>query len=117
MLYGINILGFIYNWRKAFLGLGVMALLGGLALGVRHYYYEWHVEPLEVVTQRANRLSQELDNTKELLRACKSKKRVEVFSAQNHTVFDCYRMQIKEMENEKKELNVSGPLNYDWMYQ
>ena len=117
MIGAFNILGFIYNWRKAFLGLGVLALLWGLALGVRHYYYVWHVEPFETVTQRANKLSKELNSTKELLRACKSKNRVEVFSAKNRTVFDCYKMQIEEMENEKKELNVSDPFNYDWMYR
>ena len=117
MFGAFNVLGFIYNWRKAFLGLGVLALLWGLALGVRHYYYIWHVEPFKIVTKKANRLSRELNSTKELLEECRNKKRVEVFTSTNRTMFDAYRREIEEMESEKRELNSSSSFdNYEWMY-
>ena len=117
MFGGLNVLGFVYNYRKAIMTLFVVGGLWGVGSLGKSYYYSWHIEPLEMATKRVTVLSAELNNTKELLEECRNKKRVEAFSSTNRTVFDAYRRELEEMENEKKELNVSSHFdNYEWMY-
>ena len=116
MIGAFNVLGFIYNWRKAFLGLGVLILLWGLALGVKSYYYKWHVEPLFETKKELKSALKDLNSSQEALRACENSKKVEVFVTENSSVFNNFRETIKEMENE--EINVSSSSdNFDWMYQ
>lgn len=110
MIHGINILGFIYDWRKAFLGLGGLALLWELGLGICYFYDEWHTKPML-------QLKRDLNSSRAELRACENSRVVEVFETENRTVFDSYREKIEEMESEKRELNISDHFDsYEWMY-
>ena len=106
---GFSFLGFVYSSRKYFFALGVGAVLWGLALEVRSYYYEWHTKPLF-------ELRKELNSTKEMLKDCQNSKKVECFVTENRSIFNDYKEEIKEMENE--ELNISSSrFNHEWMYQ
>jgi len=116
MIAGLNILGFVYNSRKYFLGLTVAALLLGAGLKAKNYYHEWHSKPLSDLKKALKVSQEELNATKEELMACQNIKRVECFVTKNRSVFDIYRERIKEIENEELNVSSSGD-DYDWMYQ
>ena len=103
MLGSFNILGLIYNGRKVFLAVGVLAVLQG-------YYHDWHTKPLF-------ELRRDLKRSRELVKACENSKAVEVFATENSSVFNNYRETIKEMEDEEFNISSSSNVNFDWMYR
>lgn len=61
-MFGVfSFLGFVYNSRKYFLALGVLVLLWGFKVQLESYYYEWHVEPVELRDKEILELNSELN--------------------------------------------------------
>ena len=110
MLGSFNILGLIYNGRKVFLAVGVLAVLQG-------YYHDWHTKPLFELRRDLKRSREDLNNSRELVKACENSKAVEVFATENSSVFNNYRETIKEMEDEEFNISSSSNVNFDWMYR
>lgn len=117
MIGGFNLLGLIYNSRKYILAVGVFVVLWGLALGVKGYYYDWHVKPVLVLKKKLKKSNEDLNTTRSLFRSCESKAKVKVFVTENNSVFNGLRETIKEVENEESSVVEFNGSDYDWMYQ
>jgi len=117
MIGSFNLLGLIYNGRKYILALGVIVLLWGLALGVKDYYYDWHIKPVLDLQKELKRYKNDLNSTHALLRSCENKKKVKVFVTENNSVFNNLRETIKEVEDEKSGIVEFNDSDYGWMYK
>lgn len=106
MIFGLNVLGFIYDSRKVFYWLAVIAVLGSLFWSL---VYTFHFKPI-------NELESKVASVKKQLVQCK-KRNIKIFNTQNESVFDVYRNRIEEVESEAIVSDEFNSSNYDWMYE
>jgi hypothetical protein len=106
VLGGLNVLGFLYDFRKVF---GYAALFMVVILLMWYVLHVFHLKPISELKEQV--ASVELE-----LRKCEERA-VERFETQNRSVFDVYRERIEEIEHEEIVVDEFNSSDYDWMYQ
>lgn len=106
MLGGLNVLGFVYDYRKVF---GYVALFTIVVFLIWHLLHTFHFKPI-------SELETKISSAQDDLKKCKQRA-TKRFNTQNESVFDMYRERIKEVEDAEVLVDDFNSSNYDWMYQ